>query len=60
MTKADWIRGMTDEQLAEFLVEVIDCWYCPTYQECTNVKSCDTCDTALLAWLKQEHKEEQK
>lgn len=54
MTKADWIRGMTDEQLAEFLVEVIDCWHCPTYQECTSVKSCDN---ALLAWLKMEHKE---
>jgi hypothetical protein len=54
MTNADKIRGMTDEQLAKFLVEVIDCWYCPTYQECTNVKSCDN---ALLAWLQMEHKE---
>jgi hypothetical protein len=53
MTKADWIRSMTDEQLAEFLAEVTDCWYCPTYQKCTNVKSCDN---ALLAWLKMEHK----
>ena len=54
MTKGDWIRSMTDEQLAEFLADIIDCWHCPTYQECTDVKSCDN---ALLAWLKQEHKE---
>jgi hypothetical protein len=53
MTKGDWIRGMTDEQLVEFLVEVIDCWHCPTYQKCTDVKSCDN---ALMAWLKQKHK----
>jgi hypothetical protein len=54
MTKADKIRGMTDEQLADFLTDVIDCWHCPTYQECTNVKSCDN---ALLAWLQQKHVE---
>jgi hypothetical protein len=53
MTKADKILGMTDEQLADFLADVIDCWYCPTYQECTDVKSCDN---ALMAWLKQKHK----
>jgi hypothetical protein len=52
MTKADKIRSMTDEQLADFIKSIIDCWYCPTYQECIyNVKSCDN---ALLAWLKQE------
>jgi hypothetical protein len=54
MNKGDWIRGMTDEQLADFLADVIDCWHCPTYQECTNVKSCDN---ALLAWLQQEYVE---
>jgi hypothetical protein len=48
---------MDDEKLAVFIESIMDCWHCPTYQECTNVKSCDT---ALLAWLKQEHKEEQK
>jgi hypothetical protein len=53
MTNADKIRGMSDEQLADFLTDVTDCWHCPTYQECTNVKSCDN---ALLAWLKQKHK----
>jgi hypothetical protein len=57
MTNGDKIRGMSDTELADLLAEVTDCWHCPTYQECTNVKSCDN---ALLAWLKQEHKEEQK
>ena len=53
-TNADKIRSMTDEQLADWLTDTIDCWYCPTYQECTSVKSCDN---ALLAWLKMERKE---
>jgi hypothetical protein len=44
---------MDDEKLAVFIESIMDCWHCPTYQECTNVKSCDN---ALLAWLKQEHK----
>jgi hypothetical protein len=57
MTNADKIRGMTDTELADLLADVIDCWHCPTYADCTDVKSCDN---ALLAWLKQEHKEEQK
>ena len=56
MTKADKIRGMTDEQLSDFLADVIDCWHCPTYQECTDVQGCDK---ALLAWLKQEHKNDE-
>jgi hypothetical protein len=54
MTNADKIRGMTDEQLTDFLTDVIDCWHCPTYQECTDVQGCDN---ALLAWLKKERKE---
>jgi len=54
VTKADWIRSMDDEKLANFIESIIDCWYCPTYQDCTNVKSCDN---ALLAWLKQEYQE---
>jgi hypothetical protein len=53
MTNADKIRGMTDTELAKFFTDVIDCWHCPTYQECTDVKSCDN---ALLAWLKREYK----
>lgn len=53
MTNGDKIRGIDDEQLADLLAEVIDCWHCPTYQQCTNVKSCNN---ALLAWLKMEHK----
>ena len=54
MTNADKIRGMTDEQLADLFAEITDCWHCPTYQECTDVQGCDT---ALMAWLKMEHKE---
>lgn len=57
MTNGDYIRSMTDEQLSDFLADVIDCWHCPTYQECTDVQGCDK---ALLAWLKQEHEDENK
>ena len=51
MTNADKIRSMTDEELAERLADIIDCWYCPTYQQCTEVKGCAN---VLKAWLKQE------
>jgi hypothetical protein len=54
MTNADKIRGMTDEQLAEWLADIIDCWHCPRYTRCTEVKGCAN---ALKAWLQQEHVE---
>ena len=54
MTNADKIRSMTDEQLAEFLADVMDCWNCPRYTRCTEVKGCAN---ALKAWLQQEHVE---
>lgn len=51
MTNADKIRSMTDEQLADWLADIIDCWNCPTYQSCTEVKGCAN---ALKSWLQQE------
>ena len=60
MTNGDWIRSMTDEQLAEFLDRLIDspCIYCRN----GDGISCDMPDNGYdclrerLAWLKQEHK----
>ena len=54
MTKADKIRSMSDEELADYFYSIMDCWQCPAYKECTQE---DGCANALLAWLKMEHKE---
>jgi len=54
MTNADKIRSMDDEKLVDFIGSIIDCWHCPMERECNNGENCDN---ALLAWLKQEHKE---
>ena len=53
MTNADKIRGMTDEQLAEFLDRLIEspCRFC----RYGDGNSCDgSCDEATIDWLKQE------
>lgn len=54
MTNADKIRSMPDKKLADFIGSIIDCWHCPKDKECSDGKNCDN---MLLAWLKQEHKE---
>lgn len=59
MTNADKIRGMSDEQLADWLAYIIDCWHCPPYfalcyTRCIEVKGCAN---ALKAWLQQENDE---
>ncbi len=57
MTKADWIRSMSDEDLAEFLDIMIEspCLFCKWYGD---GNSCDgSCDGALREWLKQEHED---
>ena len=53
-TNADKIRGMTDEELAEFIDKVTDCcsdgWMC---EKCPiNTKGCDK--EKFTAWLKME------
>jgi hypothetical protein len=53
MTNADKIRGMNDEQLADFLDRLIEspCHFC----RYSDGNSCDgSCDDATIDWLKQE------
>ena len=57
-TFGDWIRGMTDEELAKFLSEFMACKFCECYDE-----ELDRCwkeddfmcikETIIRDWLKQ-------
>ena len=46
-TNGDYIRSMTDEQLAEILVTT-ECGNCKKYD-------CNLCKDRILAWLKEEN-----
>ena len=60
MTNGDRIRGMTDEELAEFHEKQTgfeSCWECPADDICTanHDSSPETlCKDSYLTWLKQE------
>lgn len=54
-TKADRIRTMTDEELAEMMAHG-NCGYCEIHDYCFSQKGVD-CDEAWLDWLKQETEE---
>lgn len=57
ITNADRIRGMTDEELAEFIAYSTSCETCVVRKsgsdECHNTN----CSTAWLEWLKEEEHE---
>lgn len=56
MTNADRFRAMTDEELAEWMANKVDCQYCSVRSEwCTESEA--SCRTNWLDWLKQEAKE---
>lgn len=64
-TNADRIRAMSDEELANFLHNVVRkfmCEYCKEYERIKNAKghaNCNgECDKAYLEWLKQPAEEE--
>lgn len=54
MTNGEYIRGLSDEDLATFISRIIDCDVCPAMDYCkvTNY-SCKKC---LADWLKAERK----
>lgn len=61
MTKGDWIRSMTDNELADWLDEHDDQWdfchnKCPYFDGMDCTKSAQSCKDGRLEWLKQEHK----
>lgn len=54
MTRAEKIRQMSDEKMADFLYESADCCFCVH-----NGFKCDDsmCRDGFKAWLKQEYEE---
>ena len=54
MTNADRIRAMTDEEMAGWLIEHIDCGEgCPVFSTECHQREHD-CEGDLLDWLRQE------
>ena len=54
-TNADRIRSMSDEELAEFFSEKMDCAPCPASEEVEC--GCDRCVDLIKEWLKREVEE---
>lgn len=55
MTNADHIRAMTDEELAEFVMDDM----CPQSRQ-PEKSRCRSCKECWLEWLKQPHEEEEE
>ena len=54
-TNADRIRSMTDEELAEWLVSIIECDDgCPCIKECGEKEEMGVCYPSMLEWLRKE------
>ena len=51
LTNGDRIRAMSDEELAEFIVDFELCDVCS--KECNALIDNEDCDQQLLKWLKQ-------
>lgn len=55
LTNADRIRSMSDEELADFMAEIMYCVKCWKFDKeqgiCTRASGCNS---AMLEWLKQE------
>lgn len=49
VTNADWIRSMTDEELAGRMITIMQGWCPRKASDCVA-----TCKECLLGWLKQE------
>jgi hypothetical protein len=64
MTNGDWIRSMSDEELADFIANNFDdcdcCVYAAEYadgrDDCMYPDDVVDCKKGHLAWLQQEHK----
>lgn len=49
-TNGDWIRGMSNEKLADFLSDITDCVICPIHDFCRANKY-EICCKAMLHWM---------
>lgn len=61
MNNREWLAGMTDKQLAEFLYYLEDyahCEFCADDGKCRNSDTiAQNCLGGLERWLKEDHKE---
>lgn len=53
ITRADYIRAMTDKELAAFLAELATCDGCPAEETC-RIFSMDGCKGGMLMYLQKE------
>lgn len=54
-TNADRIRNMSDEELAEWLVSIIECDDgCPCIKECGEKEEMGFCYPSMIEWLRKE------
>lgn len=64
MTKGDWIRSMTNDELVQFLrlVMLFKCEPCCAYNKVCRKEGIeeDFCVLGVEQWVKQEHKENSK
>ena len=60
MTNADKIRGMTDEELADWIMRYVEpcalCAYHKSAGDCSPPPQNGDCESGRLEWLKMEHK----
>lgn len=55
LTNADRIRSMSDEELAEWLVSIIECDDgCPCIKECGEKEEMGFCYPSMIEWLRKE------
>ena len=52
-TNEEWIHTLNTEQLARWIVKIVDCDYCPVKQ--TKCKNNVPCIAQIEKWLKQPH-----
>ena len=55
MTNGEYIRGLSNEDLAYFISRLIDCETCPAEKTC-NISVTRTCENCLTEWLDAERK----
>ena len=61
MTNGEWLRRLSDDELAKKIALCDACWYCEQYggydKTCEAADSYD-CLHNIIAWLRAEHKED--
>ena len=59
VSNADKIRAMSDEELAEWLCQTLDCDFCKAHMQNIPTHSCcENHESGILKWLQQPAEEE--